>query len=1013
MLHHLIQRAAFAALAFGVAGLCVGQDVPSFAIRTIAGADAVVDGQSLGRAPLFGASRLAFDASGNLYIAECSGNRIRKAAGGRVSTYAGNGFTGFSGDGGPAVGARLSCPMSLVLDATGNLYFVDGGERIRRVTPNGVITTYVPPAGAQYADSNLVVWGPTALSADGAGNLYFSVAHMIRKVGQDGQVARVAGGATAGFGGDEGLAGAAQLNSPSDLAFDATGNLFIADSGNNRIRKIARDGTITTIAGSGQRGNTGDGGPATEAQISNPAAITFDGGGNLFISSGSQLRKVTPAGLIATFSSYWSGQGLAFDSSDGYFYYISGGQILGKGPGESTGILVDGPRPPGTGLSAASAIVMSPAGLAADAAGNIFYVDTSFRSLTEITPSGSVGVAVAFNNSGTAVAVSPSGDVYYVDGSQVFKLDRRTGRGVVVAGQLQPGSGGDGGPAVAAQLRNPRALTLDPAGNLYIADSSDYRIRKVATSGIISTIAGAGVAGDSGDGGPALAARFRSLTCLTTDSSGALYVCDSNRIRKIDATGTVNTIAGLASTGGFSRDGLLADGSPLMSPIGVAVDAKGDIYVAESQPHRLRVIARDGRLHTVAGTTVAGFEGDGGLARDAKLYAPSGLAIDTAGNLYVSDLGNHRIRKLTLNEPRQLQIVGGDAQTGPPGGCLKPLQARITGSAAVGVPGLRVDFTVVQGSASVAASAVTGSDGVAAAAIALGAGPGAVDVRASSAGVSPATFHLTAQAGGNARTPCIVPGGVVAAGLSPTLLRSLSPGALATAFGQNFTDPDAEHGVTSADIQAGNLPTRLTGVCVMLGGVAAPLLYVGQGQINFQVPDTALSDSVSVQVLRNCGSADELRSNREIVTVRAASPELLALAHYAEGGNPVAAIDALDQTLIADPSSLPGQVVRAAKTGDVLTLFAIGLGRTDPPLAPGALAGSAASLTSDAHVEIQGWELEPADVLYAGVTPGFAGLYQISIRIPKRFASFYGCAAIAVRVGNVLSPTGTYLFITR
>jgi len=525
---------------------------------------------------------VVLDGAGGFYVASVTQSRIyRVSADGTLSLVAGDGTPGFSGDGGPATLAQLQYPYGVAVDGAGNLFIADySNNRVRKVTPDGMISTIAGNGTQGFSGdggpaTSAQLYYPDGLALDAAGNLYIADGgnYRIRKVTPAGVISTVVGNGY-GFGGDGGPATSAQLSIPASVAVDASGNLFIADAANNRIRKVTPDGVISTVAGNGTQGFGGDGGPATSAQLSNPESVAVDVAGNLFIADtgNNRIRMVTPAGVIST---------------------VAGSGSLGFG---------------GDGGPATSAQLSGPTSVAVDAVGNLFVADYGNSRIRKVTPAGAIST---------------------------------------VAGDGTWGYGGDGGPATSAQLMRPWGVAVDTAGDLFIADAENNRIRKVTPAGMISTLAGVGWQGFGGDGGPASSAQLNEPMGLAVDAARNLYIADlnNNRIRKVTPTGVISTVAGYGTYGGFNGDGGPATSAQLYSPIGAAVDAMGNLFIADSQNCRIRRVTPDGVIGTVVGNGY-GFGGDGGPATSAQLYLPNGVAVDTAGNLFVADTLNNRIRKV-------------------------------------------------------------------------------------------------------------------------------------------------------------------------------------------------------------------------------------------------------------------------------------------------------------------------------------------------------------------------------
>ncbi len=267
-------------------------------------------------------------------------------------------------------------------------------------------------------------------------------------------------------------------------------------------------------------------------------------------------------------------------------------------------------------------------------------------------------------NNPYAVAIDSSGNVYIADttNNRIRKI-ALDGTIQTIAGTGTPGYSGDGGPATNARLNNPSGIAVDSSGNVYVADRYNNRIRKIATDGTISTIAGTGSASYSGDGGPANEAAINSPTGVTVDSSGNVYIADryNDRIRKIATDGTISTVTGTGSSG-YSGDGGPADQAQLYWPFGVALDSGGNLYITDYSNHRVRKVTPDGTIQTVAGTGSSGISEDGGPADQAQLYSPSGIAIDSSGNIYIAEYGGSRIRKIASDGT--ISTVAGTGSSG-------------------------------------------------------------------------------------------------------------------------------------------------------------------------------------------------------------------------------------------------------------------------------------------------------------------------------------------------------------
>ena len=575
----------------------------SYTIETVAGSSWVGDGGPATSAILLQAEGLAADADGNLYIADAADQRVRMVTpGGVIQTIAGTGVRGFAGDGGPATSAQLNSPYGLAFDTKGNLYIADlGNARVRKVTPDGKITT-------------------------------------------------VAGGGTPA------------LSEPRNLALDSSGNLYISDFTGQRVYRLGTDGTLVTAAGTGVAGSSGDGGPATQAQLSFPAGLALDLQGSLLIAdSGNHLiRKVTQS-RISSIAKAATHTGLGFDSL-----------------------------------------------------GALYIADPSAADVVKIPASGPSEVLL--NAAAQDVVFSPDGNLYVSVGNTVLRVD--------AAGAVTTHAGGgslaygDNGSATAARLNHPAGVAMDSSGNLYIADRDNNRIRRVSPGGTISTVAGTGASGNAGDGGLATQAQLNAPSSVSVDAAGNLYIADTGnqRVRKVTTDGHIlaatnlgllspvyaipdfsgniyiadaiagkilkasandgvpaTVLTGLNSPRGLALDQLgnlyfteaggsrvskLAPNGTVTSlgakwgiPRGVAVDSAGNVYVADTGLQQIREIDPSGNVAPIAGTGTQGFSGDGGPALTAQLGFPWDVSISSGETLMIADLDNNRIRSLSSATP--------------------------------------------------------------------------------------------------------------------------------------------------------------------------------------------------------------------------------------------------------------------------------------------------------------------------------------------------------------------------
>ncbi len=651
------------------------------------------------------------DRFGNIFVADTGNARIRRidAQTGIVTTVAGKGYPNgaveSTGDGGPALDAILAVPSDVKVDQAGNIYIAEGA-RIRKVTLDGKIDTIAGNGENGYSGDGgpareaKIRGGPTiALDRDGNLLIADSESHRIRKVAAaTGMITTIAGNGLGGYSGDGGPAGSAQLRYPYSLTPDRDGNLYIADSGNNRIRKIAAGtGMITTVAGDGRDYPVEDNALATATPLPSPFSVTIDNSGNMLVLSAGQIRKIGADGRVRTIAgrnSFGSpddnvpavqatvaaslieadGNGNIFfaDNNDSRIRYVFPLQLANGVPA----VTINTPSATGSFTSGSRLVELKGTALSAGTVARVRWVsDRGFSGLATGAASWTVLDLPLLGglNRVTVYAEDPVGATGSATISITYHPERLIRR---IAGRSSNSLGfdGDGGPALEALLWSPTGIAADTTGNLYIADTINFRIRKVSPDGAISTFAGTGNLGARGDGGPAVNAEFNQPTALAIDAEGNLYLADTlnHRIRKISTNGLITTFAGNGRED-FAGDGGPATAASLASPNGIAFDRQGNLYIADTGNNRIRrVDKKTGTMTTVAGNGSAGLGGDEGPAANASLDAPVDLAVDRRDNLFIVDRNNKRLRKVDSSGIISTFVVD-ERAAGEPGNPFNPL----------------------------------------------------------------------------------------------------------------------------------------------------------------------------------------------------------------------------------------------------------------------------------------------------------------------------------------------------
>ena len=573
---------------------------------------------------------VAADGASNLYVADYNNNTIRKInSAGIVSTLAGESGQSGTNDG-PGTNARFNGPTGVAADASGNIYVADfGNNTIRKVTPAGVVSTLAGRPGFSGTNNgtgtNALFNGPAAVAVDAATNIYVADFgnNTIRKVTSAGVVTTLAG--NAGHPGTNNGAGTnAQFSSPSGLAVDSATNIYVADEVNYVIRRITSAGVVTTLAGSMRVAGTNNG-TGTNAQFYYPSGVAVDAATNVYVSDlGNDLiRKISSTGVVTTLAGATG--------------------VAGTNDGVGT-----------------SAFFNSPISVSVDAATNVYVADYNNNSIRKVaanatvtTLAGSVAQPGSLDGTGTgaqfnrpsSVAVDAASNVYVADEhNQTIRKVTTAGVVTILAGRTGQ-TGSANGTGTNAFFNFPSGVAVDNATNVFVADQDNHVIRKITSLGVVTTLAGK-VGQPGTNDGIGTNAQFNGPLAVAVDGATNVYVADynNNTIRRVTSAGVVTTLAGWPGHSG-ANDGS-GTNAQFNGPIGVTIDGTSNLFVADSGNNAVRKVTSAGLVSTFAGNS-SQFGTNDGTGTNALFTVPAGVAVDSLGNLFVADEFNYTIRKVT------------------------------------------------------------------------------------------------------------------------------------------------------------------------------------------------------------------------------------------------------------------------------------------------------------------------------------------------------------------------------
>ena len=881
-----------------------------------------------------------------------------------IETVAGGGVPS-EADGSRAVDAELFSPDSVRLAPDGSLYIADTlNYLIRRVMPDGTIATVAGTGEPGFSGdggpaTQARLSGPRSLALGPDGSYYFVDSLRVRRVSSEGIISTVAGDGGTDIAVDGSLATETGLRGVEDLTLDAVGNLYLGARTSHQVWKVATDGIIHRLAGSSdpvrpRRGFSGDGGPAQDAELDSPSDVAVDGEGNVYIadSGNGRIRRVKPDDTIETF--------------------------LGNVSGSTA-----------DGTHRTEALLRSAFTIELDGEGRLYWLELGDLRRLDAEER----VETVFDSADLfliRVSVSPAGTIHAIGFHQVFRL-LPPGQTELIAGVGPTAARGDGGPATQAVLSIPRGLAAGPDGKIYVADSSFSRVLTFTPGGSINIVAGTGIIGSSGDGGPARSATLFDPLDVAMDSAGNLYIAESSgsRVRKVDPAGTISRFAGTGSRSCTDRflfcgEGGSAVEADLPFPSGVAVDGQDTVYILhgrlrQGRPSWIRRVTAEGIIETIS---------DAGIAEEFARRSAVGFVITPDDRITVS-LNDSNVPYYQADPGEMFVAVpGSQGFAGPATVLAADREGNVYFSDRANV--------IARLTADGILNTIVGGEG---AGFSGDGGPAAQAQVASPRDLLLVGGDLYFSDSGNRRVRRINDVGACAVVVRPQIARSgirnaasfsflLAPGTIFTIFGVRLGPDEPLSARLGPD---GRVTSELGGTRVLVDGIPATMVFTSAIQVSAIVPYGIAFGGE----FRQDGffAADrvlpvQVEYDGQVSELGRLFPTPVAPGIFTLGGSGRGRAAALNQD-----GTLNGPL-NPAPAGSVIVLFATGEGQTDPPGVDGKIAVPPLPRPlADVEVLIDG---EPAVVLYAGAAPGLvAGVLQVNALIPP---DLVGRGAVSVQL---------------